>query len=212
MKISIILMCFIIIGTLKAQTVYDVTPGTKGNTIILTLENISDLTDAEDINIKADNSNPNFVFQQQEISIEKINTKSEKDVEFKFDIKRDIHVNQKDTLTFNIMSSNGLLNKKQVIVNVTPPKEFRMEQNFPNPFNPSTKIQYQLPYASKVSLKIYNVLGEEVATLINQVQDAGYKEVNFNASNYASGMYIYRIIAQNNGNTYTSVKKMMLLK
>ena len=212
MKISIILMCFIIIGTLKAQTVYDVTPGTKGNTIILALENISDLTDAEDINIKADNSNPNFVFEQQEISIEKINTKSEKDVEFKFDIKRDIHVNQKDTLTFNIMSSNGLLNKKQLIVNVTPPKEFRMEQNFPNPFNPSTRIQYQLPYASKVSLKIYNVLGEEVATLINQVQDAGYKEVNFNASHYASGMYIYRIIAQNNGNTYTSVKKMMLLK
>ena len=102
--------------------------------------------------------------------------------------------------------------KKEIILNFTAPKEYRLEQNFPDPFNPTTRIQYQLPFNSKVTLKIYDILGEEDATLVNEVQDAGYKEVSFNGSNYASGIYIYRITAQNKGNTFTSVKKMVMVK
>ncbi|MCL4279593.1 MAG: T9SS type A sorting domain-containing protein, partial [Ignavibacteriaceae bacterium] len=82
------------------------------------------------------------------------------------------------------------------------------EQNYPNPFNPSTVISYQLPVISKVLLKVYDILGSEVVTLVNAEQQPGYYEVQFNAMNYASGMYVYRLQADN----YLSVKKMLVVK
>jgi hypothetical protein len=87
-------------------------------------------------------------------------------------------------------------------------KTYKLNQNYPNPFNPSTKISFSLPTDGNVVLKVYNVLGKEVATLVNGFQKAGGKEVSFNASNLPSGMYIYTIKSGN----FTSSKKMMLLK
>jgi hypothetical protein len=88
------------------------------------------------------------------------------------------------------------------------PSEFALSQNYPNPFNPLTVIRYQLPVAGRVNLKIYNALGQEVKTLIDEVQDAGYKSVNWNASELASGVYFYRMSA----GSYIEVKKMMMIK
>jgi len=85
---------------------------------------------------------------------------------------------------------------------------FSLDQNYPNPFNPSTTIKYSVAERSNVSIKIYDVLGKEVANLVNTVKEVGSHEVNFNASNLASGMYIYSIKAGN----FTSSKKMMLMK
>lgn len=85
---------------------------------------------------------------------------------------------------------------------------FELEQNYPNPFNPSTQISYTLAERTNVTLKVYDVLGKEIATLINTSQDAGKHNVTFDASNLASGLYIYTINAGN----FTSSKKMMLLK
>jgi hypothetical protein len=86
--------------------------------------------------------------------------------------------------------------------------KFDLEQNYPNPFNPSTKIKFSIPERTEVSLKVYNVLGKEVATILNTVQDAGSHEINFDASNLASGLYIYTI----NAGKFSQSKKMMLLK
>lgn len=88
------------------------------------------------------------------------------------------------------------------------PASFELSQNYPNPFNPSTMIRYQLPMSSDVSLKIYDILGKEVKTLVDQNQPAGSYEVRFDASQLATGVYIYRLSAGN----FTSVKKMMLIK
>jgi hypothetical protein len=85
---------------------------------------------------------------------------------------------------------------------------FELSQNYPNPFNPATVIKYSVPAESKVTLKVYDVLGKQVATLVNDVKAAGSYSVNFDASKLASGMYIYSITAGN----YSSSKKMMLLK
>ncbi|HEX2788660.1 MAG TPA: T9SS type A sorting domain-containing protein [Ignavibacteria bacterium] len=86
---------------------------------------------------------------------------------------------------------------------------FSLAQNFPNPFNPSTSIRFALPNASNVVLKIYDISGKEVATLINnQVVSAGLNEVTFNAKNLASGIYFYSITAGN----FKDTKKMMLIK
>lgn len=88
------------------------------------------------------------------------------------------------------------------------PTTFAMEQNYPNPFNPSTTINFSLPERTDVSLKVYDMLGREVAELINGVTEAGSHEVQFNASDLASGMYVYTIKAGD----FTSSKKMLLLK
>ncbi|PIW99579.1 MAG: hypothetical protein COZ80_04605, partial [Ignavibacteria bacterium CG_4_8_14_3_um_filter_37_9] len=79
---------------------------------------------------------------------------------------------------------------------------------FPNPFNPITTITYQLPKEGLVTLKIYDILGNEVRTLVNEQKEMGKYTVQFDASSLASGMYIYRLRA----NDYTSTKKMLLLK
>lgn len=88
------------------------------------------------------------------------------------------------------------------------PTEFALQQNYPNPFNPSTKIKYSLPEAQTVLLKVYNVLGQEVATLVNMRQNAGYYEVSFNAGNLPSGIFFYVLKAGN----FTAIHKMLLLK
>ena len=94
------------------------------------------------------------------------------------------------------------------------PKTFSLSQNYPNPFNPTTVINYDLPVASKVVLKVYDILGNEVATLVNKEEAAGSYQIVFNSINSAnnkqlsSGVYFYRIEAGN----FTSIKKMMLIK
>jgi hypothetical protein len=91
----------------------------------------------------------------------------------------------------------------------TIPTTFALYQNYPNPFNPVTKIKYDLPKNTNVIIKVYDLLGREVTTLINnEFRNAGRYEVNWNASNYASGVYFYRIQVAD----YTSVKKMVLIK
>lgn len=88
------------------------------------------------------------------------------------------------------------------------PSEFTLSQNYPNPFNPTTVIKYSIAKASDVSLKVYNLLGQEVATLVNTSQNIGSYEVKFNASNLSSGIYFYTLSAD--GLSFT--KKMMLIK
>jgi hypothetical protein len=88
------------------------------------------------------------------------------------------------------------------------PVMFTLRQNYPNPFNPATIISYQIPTQSNVTLKVYDVLGREVATLVNGLEQPGYKSVNFNADNLASGVYYYRLQAGN----YIATKKFVLLR
>ena len=90
----------------------------------------------------------------------------------------------------------------------TKPLTYSLDQNYPNPFNPSTQIKFSLPEAAKVTLKVYNVLGQEVATLLNEVRPAGSYVSLFEANNLATGVYFYRLEA----GKFSQVKKMLLLK
>ena len=98
----------------------------------------------------------------------------------------------------------GILNVEDEVI----PTKFVLPQNYPNPFNPSTKISWQSPVGSWQTLKIYDILGNEVATLVNEYRSAGSYEIDFNASHLASGIYYYQLRAGD----YVETKKMILLK
>ncbi len=112
------------------------------------------------------------------------------------DIQRDDIVLEKSNLLVRNFKGEGI------------PTVYDLAQNFPNPFNPSTAIRYQIPQDGIVTLKIYDILGSEVATLVNEEKVAGKYEVNFNASSLASGVYIYKI----QSGSFINSKKMLLLK
>jgi hypothetical protein len=88
------------------------------------------------------------------------------------------------------------------------PSSFELAQNYPNPFNPSTTISFSLPQSSEVQLNVYNILGQQVASLVNSSMNAGTYNINWDASNLSSGMYIYRLKA----GTTVLTNRMILMK
>ena len=103
---------------------------------------------------------------------------------------------------------NGTFEYTKIVEVEIAPTKFALQQNYPNPFNPSTKISWQSPVGSWQTLKIYDILGKEIATLVNEEKPAGNYEVDFNASQLASGIYYYQLRAGD----YVETKKMILLK
>jgi len=92
--------------------------------------------------------------------------------------------------------------------NYSKPNEYSLDQNYPNPFNPSTIIRYSIPEANHVNITVYNILGKEVTRLVNSNKQAGNYEVEFNAENLSSGIYIYKI----ESGRFTETRKMLLIK
>lgn len=115
-------------------------------------------------------------------------------------VSKDIHNNYGAPVATMIETSNDQVTGL--------PKDFELNQNYPNPFNPTTKISYALPQNSHVRISVYNSIGQQVAVLMNEVRSAGNHQVNFNAAQLNSGMYIYKIEAGN----FTQTRKMMLIK
>ena len=107
------------------------------------------------------------------------------------------------TIDFNIGNSVSDINDTEYL-----PTEYTLSQNYPNPFNPSTVIKYQIPEAAQVSLKVYDVMGKEAATLVNSYQARGSYDVTFNANGLSSGIYFYKL----NANGKQLINKMLLMK
>jgi len=144
--------------------------------------------------------------------IEETDTTLQKGRLGKYLIKSSADYNQKvDEILRKNFGSNSTENEKELL-----PTEYTLYQNYPNPFNPATTIKYDLPNASEVSLIIYDILGRKVKELVNTKQQAGRYEIQFNASNLASGVYIYQLMTDNpstsSGQGFISSKKMILLK
>jgi len=99
----------------------------------------------------------------------------------------------------------GVTNQEEIINTST---DFVLNQNYPNPFNPTTIISFSIPLSAFTSLKVYDILGNEVATLVNEEKPTGSYEINFNASSLSSGTYFYKLQA----GSFIETKKMILLK
>lgn len=103
----------------------------------------------------------------------------------------------------------------EVEVEVAVPLEFTLEQNYPNPFNPGTKIKYSVPQSSQIELKVYDVLGNLLGTLVHEQKPAGTYEITWNAANLPSGVYFYQLKATPVGGqtrNFIQTKKMILLR
>lgn len=122
----------------------------------------------------------------------------------------------KEANIYVIGKSDGSMTTVQFIQNPTSanpisnisPVEFRLEQNLPNPFNPATVIRYSLIENCLTTLKIFDAMGKEVVTLVNETQNAGWYNIEFNGTNFSSGIYFYELTADGYGQT----KRMVLLK
>ena len=153
-------------------------------------------------------------FKLQKIDLTKYTGSGNEDVRFRFRLMTDAQ-GERDGIwidTVSIVASYDVVGVDNEIVQL--PKEFTLDQNYPNPFNPSTKISYALPTESRVKIQIFNVLGEVVTTIVDQVIVAGSHTIEWNASNLSSGVYLYRISAESvsDSKQYNAVKKMILMK
>ena len=220
---KILLLLYAIVSISYSQTIYDVEPGTKGNQIKLTVFNISELNQAEGVEVKLVKSSSFLSFTKEIETIELLEPKEETEATFTFDINRNARVNKKDTIVFLITDKNSIAMMKSFVFNYTGPKEFKLGQNYPNPFNPSTTIQYQIPEVGtshqggtvSVHLKVYDILGSEVTTLVNEEQEPGFYEVQFNGSTFPSGVYFYNLQvypANGGASDFVMTKKMILVK
>ena len=202
-----------------AQNLYQVEPGMKGNKIILTIENASTSLNIDELKITEVNNSKFIEMKVDEYRITDIEQSSEKEVEIKFDVMIEAPIEKKDTLNFQLTDNKGETWSKEIILEYTPPKEYALYQNYPNPFNPSTTIKYSIPSnvkseMSNTKLIVYDILGREVATLVNKKQKPGNYEVQFDAQStrggqaLASGTYFYRISA----GSFVKTMKFVLLK
>ena len=227
-KIIIIVIFFTTLSI--AQQIYhtvtrELTPGVEGNQIVLQLSNISQRQSAENVEVKMIRQSANLKFATTEVKINNLNKSEEKEASFIFDVNYNVDVTKKDTIEFLITDNRTIHLTKQFIFTYTQPKEFKLEQNYPNPFNPTTKSRYSIPASPKsspkertlneVRLKVYDILGNEIVTLVNEQKEPGYYEVEFNASSpasggqaIASGVYIYRLTC----GRFVATKKMLLLR
>ncbi len=122
----------------------------------------------------------------------------------------DINTNESSFSSSVIFRCEQHLNKNGVLPEFVSkePLVYELKSNYPNPFNPTTQISYQIPENSFVNLIVYNALGQEVAQLVNQHQSSGQYSVKFNAANLPSGVYIYKLQTNN----FSDVKKMLIMK
>jgi hypothetical protein len=192
--------------TLAQGTRHPVEPGSKGNTI--TLEVINKLpTTLTDLSV-AINTSPTWV----KITGADVGTDlaaySSGEAAIGFDVLSSAKSREEGDITIVISSNGRPVAEKTISLTVAPPTTYKLSLNYPNPFNPTTTIEYQLPVDGHVTLKVYDLLGREVATLVNQEQTADYHRVELHTTNMASGVYFYRIQAGN----YTASKRLMILK
>jgi hypothetical protein len=182
----------------------------KDNTIELSVRNTSAVA-ASGIKVVATNIPSWLHFSSTDYAIKQLKAKGDTIASFSFSVDKLAPINKPQKLTFTITSSTGEKWTKQLEVSVNPPDHFELFQNYPNPFNPSTTISYQLPKVTRVILKIYNSIGQEVWTLVNDNRSAGYHQEIWNAASVASGMYIYQLTMSNEQGKKELYRKKMLM-
>ena len=216
-------MLAIVVSTALPQTTKPVSDNTAGgvwqipfattdNTISLSVQNSSS-AEAKNVAVVFNNVPSWLKFTSSAAVIKSIGAAASGDAEFTFSVDRKAPAGKDTTLTATITTPDGQSWTKEIRIEVGAPKTYKLYNNFPNPFNPSTKIAFELPKASHVSIVIYDVVGREVAKAADADYPAGYTEVTWNGMNrngiyVSSGVYFYRISADG----WNKTMKMVMVK
>ena len=220
---TVVILLTLIVGTAFAQTAKVASDNSAGqtwqipfasteNTISLAVQNNSGI-EAKNVSV-AFNDLPSWLdFKSDKFVLKSIPANGSSDAEFTFSVDRKAPVGKDTTLTATISSADGQVWTKDITVSIGAPKDYKLYNNFPNPFNPSTKIAFELPKASHVKLVIYDVVGREVVQIADGDYPAGYSELTWNGLNrngeqVSSGAYFYRISTDK----WSKVMKMLSLK
>ena len=193
-------------------TVHQLPFASVGNSIELSIANGASLPLSQ-VTVEAA-AVPGWIrFKETRQTLPLLKANQELPVLFTFSVDKKAPVGKEETIAFRILSSTGETWAKEIRVKVAPPERFELFHNYPNPFNPTTTISYQLPTDSRVSLKIYNLLGQQIAVLADEDQPAGYHQAVFEAGRFSTGMYVYRLsFTDQRGDRHFSQKRMILLK
>lgn len=192
---------------LSAQTVYELPFASKGNQIELEVANTSEIV-LENITVDVESAPEWINFETLQSVIGEVTGESEAAAFFEFSVDKRAPVGEAGKIIFKVHNAPGDKWTKEINVQVSKPDNYELTQNYPNPFNPTTKIEFVTPADEKVTIKVYDMLGCEVITLLNEFLAAGHHEVEFDASQLASGTYIYSFSTVN----HRQIKKMMLIK
>lgn len=208
-KILFALICFLVV--INGQNVNQVIIGSQDNTIDIVVSNQGYDT-AEDLVVKISKLPKWFEIVNNDYYYGDLNIGEEKTLHFSFNINNSAPQDTSVDLEFLITSASGESWSKKIPLYVTVPNEYSLKQNYPNPFNPITNISYELPYNANVTLKIYDIIGQEIATLVNKEQSAGIHNILWNANNFASGTYFYVLNTKNELGKHSIKKKMTIVK
>jgi hypothetical protein len=194
------------------QSVHRLPFASTDNSIELTVANTSTLP-LVGVTVEATGLPSWLRFHERKQSIALLKANQELPVLFTFSVDKSAPVKQEGIIIFSISSSTREKWTKEIKIQVAAPEKFELFQNYPNPFNPSTIISYVLPSPCHTNLTIYNLLGQEVATLVDEHKPAGYYQETFNAHRFPSGMYVYQLaLNDEQGKKQIAHKAMLLLK
>ena len=209
MKNKKIFIAFLILFALpvNAQNIYKIPVGSTDNKITIKVTNPTNTT-MQDVQVNLISSPEWIKFNKETVLIEKLASGNSEDVSFTFSSKETSEINEEGTITFSIQTVNGKSWQKLFKVQAVLPDKFELMQNYPNPFNPTTTVKFSLPTDIRVTLKVFNILGETVKVLVDEERKAGIHYVEFDASSLSSGVYFFSIDAGD----FKAVKKMLLMK
>ena len=199
-------------GPASGPQVYAIPFASNGNTIEITVANTAAIA-VSGVKVTATNVPTWLKIAGMEQKVGLLKPQQEVPATFSFSVDKMAPVKQNQTLKFVISAPTGETWIKEITIAVSPPEKFEVFQNYPNPFNPSTTISYQLTANSRVNLKVYNMLGQEVTSLVDGDRLAGYHQEVWDATRCSSGVYVYQLIAMDeHGTKQVARKRMMLLK
>ncbi len=204
-------ICFLITAGITLLSSQHKLPfASQNNAIELSVANSANV-DAGNVTVTVSNVPSWIRFNNLKSEIQNLKSGEVSTSRFTFSVDKSAPVGKEHTLQFVISSPSGEKWTKEIAIQIAAPEQFELYQNYPNPFNPATTISFQLPAASVVSLKVFDVVGREVVTLADGIQEAGYHRIEWNARNVASGMYVYQIVAETAEKKKEIVRKTMLL-
>jgi hypothetical protein len=210
----IVSLCLALLVLESQGAIHDVQRGTRQNTIALDITNRRGST-IHDLTVRVTHLPDWITITASGMERTAIAPDSVVEAVISFDVSSTAKMGASGDIVIVITAGDGVVARKSISVAVAVPTVYELSQNYPNPFNPTTTIEYQLPADGFVTLKVYDTLGREVATLVNEQQKADYYKATFNGGSLASGVYFYRL--QIHPNTkgdggFTAVKRLMVLK